>query len=458
MIYQSPKKTKKEDFKYREFFIKSENCKYNLRIEVDNQNISFILIKNGILNLDIIYKTKVDLGYFRKDFYLNAVFYSDSESFLTLFDNICKNNGISIKINSIDSCSLLIKLLSPFQEEIIKEIQLFLNINNMDNVDLLCNTIKLMVKKQSMEDYKKTNNINYIFDKLNKRDEEFKEILNQKDIIIKEMEKKIIKQDQKLNELITFINQRVEETEKKVINTLTNEINKQNEIINKQRGFIEEIRINQEKSNKEIINNNNLAKSLDFEIIKIKNENNQKNSIIINDGEKKYLENENIKIINNFKDEIDEIKKYISNINNKVENFIKKNNNFNNEINFKIKTEDFEKGKNDFKIMSESNILEETNNKLNINDEEKIYNEIKKRFTFYILIEKDKIIKLIKDKKFDLEKSIDYFKEIKKLFEKFDEEFSILSNFSGDDFFEKIIEFDLNEEKIREWVSPQLGK
>ena len=229
-------------------------------------------------------------------------------------------------------------------------------------------------------------------------------------------------------------------------------------MINKQRGFIEEIRINQKKSNKEIINNNNLAKSLDFEIIKIKNENNQKNSIIINDGEKKYLENENIKIINNFKDEIDEIKKYISNINNKVENFIKKNNNFNNEINFKIKTEDFEKGKNDFKIMSESNILEETNNKLNINDEEKIYNEIKKRFTFYILIEKDKIIKLIKDKKFDLEKSIDYFKEIKKLFEKFDEEFSILSNFSGDDFFEKIIEFDLNEEKIREWVSPQLGK
>ena len=114
-----------------------------------------------------------------------------------------------------------------------------------------------------------------------------------------------------------------------------------------------------------------------------------------------------------------------------MENFIKKNNKFNNE--FKIIKE--EKEKNDINILSESSILEDTNNKLNICNEEKIYNEIKKRFTFWIFIEKDKIIKLIKDKKFDLEKSIDYFKEIKKLFEKFDEEFSILSNFSGDDFF-----------------------
>ena len=144
----------------------------------------------------------------------------------------------------------------------------------------------------------------------------------------------------------------------------------------------------------------------------------------------------------------------MSNINNKVENFIKKNNKFNNE--FKIIKE--EKEKNDINILSESSILEDTNNKLNICHEEKIYNEIKKRFTFWIFIEKDKIIKLIKDKKFDLEKSIDYFKEIKKLFEKFDEEFSILSNFSGDDFFEKIIELDLNEEKIRNWISPLLAK
>ena len=452
MLNEYSKQINGQDIKYKEFFIKSGNCKYNLRIEVDNKNISFILIKNEILNLDIIYKTKIDLEKFKKDYYLNPVFYS--ESFLTLFDNICKNNGITVNINSNDSCTLLIKLLSPLQQEITKEIQLFQNINNMDNADLLCDTIKYIVKKQNMEDNKKTKNIYKILDDLNKRYEEYNEILNQKDLIINEMNKKIVKQDQKLNELIAFINQRVEETEKKVIDKLTDKINKQNEIIKNQIAFIEEIGINQEKNNKEIINNINLEKKLENGVDEIKNEKNYKDNAIISDGEKKYFENENITIINNFKNEIDEIKKYISNINNKVENFIKKNNKFNNE--FKIIKE--EKEKNDINILSESSILEDTNNKLNICSEEKIYNEIKKRFTFWIFIEKDKIIKLIKDKKFDLEKSIDYFKEIKKLFEKFDEEFSILSNFSGDDFFEKIIELDLNEEKIRNWISPLLAK
>ena len=66
------------------------------------------------------------------------------------------------------------------------------------------------------------------------------------------MNKKIIKQDQKLNELITFINQRVEETEKKVTNKLTDEIKKQNGIIKKQIGFMEEIRINQRKTKKKL--------------------------------------------------------------------------------------------------------------------------------------------------------------------------------------------------------------
>ena len=42
----------------------------------------------------------------------------------------------------------------------------------MDNVDLLCVTIKLIVKKQNKEDNKKTKNIYKIFDEL--RDEEYK--------------------------------------------------------------------------------------------------------------------------------------------------------------------------------------------------------------------------------------------------------------------------------------------
>ena len=48
------------------------------------------------------------------------------------------------------------------------------------------------------------------------------------------------------------------------------------------------------------------------------------------------------------------------------------------------KTEENEKEKNDINIIPESNILEETNNKLNISNEEKICYEIKKRFIFLL--------------------------------------------------------------------------
>ena len=332
----SANNVKKNIVNYREYNIIIEKNEYNLRVEVDNEYIYFTISKLNE-SIEYIYKSKMDLSTIINKLELNPSIYSSLESILKIFDNKYKKNKISININDENSCNLLIKILNALEEEITKEIKLYKEFtNNDDKFNILFNKIKNIEMgninvnvKGNIQDNKYMENINKIVNemdiKMNKREDEFKEILTEKDNMINEMNEKIINQDKKINEIM---NKKLEEIENKFtnqlkikmntlqinlknkisnkLNKLNEEINKQNEIIKKQEEIIKENKnkINQNKNNEENLNNTNLLKKLENEIDIIKKEKEKNNN---ND-------------INIIKNEIKEINNKINSNENKVKN------------------------------------------------------------------------------------------------------------------------------------------
>ena len=128
----------------REYHIKIENDEYNLKVEIEQQYIYFILSKLNE-NLEYIYKNKLDLLTIINKLELNPSKYSNLELILKIFDNIYKKNKILIKLNDDNSINILIKLLNAFDEEIINEIKLYKQyMNNNDKFNILFNQIKLI--------------------------------------------------------------------------------------------------------------------------------------------------------------------------------------------------------------------------------------------------------------------------------------------------------------------------
>ena len=108
----------------REYHIKIENNDYNLKVEIDQKYIYFILSKLNE-NLEYIYKNKMDLLTIVNKLELNPSKYSNLELILKIFDSIYKKNKILININDDNSINILIKLINAFEEEIINEIKLY---------------------------------------------------------------------------------------------------------------------------------------------------------------------------------------------------------------------------------------------------------------------------------------------------------------------------------------------
>ena len=204
--------------KIREYYIKTKRGNYNLRIEIDDNYISFIILSvNEILNFEFFYKNHYSLSTFVKQLKINSLFYTNPESILILFDKINENGNLSIIIND-DSCILLIKLLNSIEGEITNEIKLYKeNINCKDNIDILYKALKIVMKKKSFEEKRIVQNLsqkmNDLNEKINKREEEFNDILKKKDNIINEMNEKIKIQDKNINDII---NKRLEEIENKI--------------------------------------------------------------------------------------------------------------------------------------------------------------------------------------------------------------------------------------------------
>ena len=193
---------------HREYNIKNENIDYNLRIEIDQNIIYYILTK---LNDDFeyVYKNHIDSTEFINKLELNNSIFSNSNSLLKLIDNIYQKNQISIKINEDNSYNLLMKSNNVFGDDILVESKLYKNyMNSNDKFNYLYKTIKRIQKEKNKTEDKNSeidnieNKIKELKTNIKKGEDELKNILNQKNIIIKEINEKLIYKENEIKEII----------------------------------------------------------------------------------------------------------------------------------------------------------------------------------------------------------------------------------------------------------------
>ena len=344
--------SKSNIIEHREFNINKEEDKYNLRIEIDQQYIYFILSKLNE-SLDYNYKNKMDLKTIVNKLELNSSKYSTLELVLAFFDIIYEKNKIEINFKDDNSCNLTIKLINIFEEKIINEIILYKEyMNNNDKFNFLYNKIKVL----NNSTHSPGNNIDFKnkLNELNKKEEKIQDILNQKDNILKEMKEKLINHESEIQNInkniIEIINKKLEEIENKLNNTMNEKFNaikkKLKENINKQ---------NQQNSNN--TNNHNISNNMNNKIKESEEEHNntynmnnkikeleEKYNKLIQNIEKNKEKEQSIgmkiqedkndnELLNNNNEELNKIikeneliKEEINQINNKIEGYDKKMN------------------------------------------------------------------------------------------------------------------------------------
>ena len=159
-----------DDFK--EYNIKYNNNIYNLRIEI-NKDIQKIFFKLNKSNdpINYIFKNELNLIDFSNNLKLNIV---NNDLVLSEFDNIYKNNHILINIK--DDNHFILTFITNKVEKSSFEIILNKEIMNIeDKFNFLYSQINLI----------KNENIKLLNLKMNKKEDDIKNIINEKDIIIK---------------------------------------------------------------------------------------------------------------------------------------------------------------------------------------------------------------------------------------------------------------------------------
>ena len=331
---------------YREYNIKNENKEYNLRIEIENTNIYFILY-NLNESLEYNYKNKMDLLTITNKLELNPSKYQNLEIILKIFDNIYKKNKIIINFIDNNSCNLIVKLLNALEEEVISEIKLIKEtMDNNEKIKYLFNAIKF-TKNNSCKAGDSTeidnikNNLNKLNLNINKRDEEIKEELNKKDIIIQKLNEKIVNQENIINKMKDNINDIINQKFKELENNINSKINNMeyNLINNTNKkedkiydNIIKEYETNDGTNNFTLFKENRNEISNDINSLGNK-ENNMENKLI----EQINIINNKIKEINNKNKQTDII---INEIQNKINDFNKQ---FNSEIKEYINNKNHEK-------------------------------------------------------------------------------------------------------------------
>ena len=305
---------------------------------------------------------------------------------LKIFDKLYEKNKISINISDENSCDILLKTINIFEKEVVNEIKLYKEyMNSNDKFNLLFHQIKKLSSSTNINE--DNSEIEIKINDLNKKEEEIKTILNKKDLLIQELNEKLLKQENEIKKLTDknineIINTKIGELESKLINNindkfnnmknnLINDMNKQNESIHKLKDN-NSTQLIEENDNKLLDNmdskfnsQKNTEKEIkDFELIKedIKE---IKNKLTIN--EKEFLKFENIikekeLLLNNIKEMANSDNKLINQISKKFDeiNNNKKNEKgiIVNEINNKII-----KNENNITIKLEEKI-QDINNKL----------------------------------------------------------------------------------------------
>ena len=283
-------------YNYREYNINNENNNYILRLETNNRYLYFIISSND--NIEYNYKTNMNLSTIVNKLELNSIKYNNLDLILDIFDEVYKNNKLSVDILNDESCVLIINLFNVLTAKKY-EIKLVKNcMKEKDKFDMLFNQFKLLKKNNYDNDKieEMNNKINELNNKIDKKDEEIKDIINKKDLVINEINQKVISLENKIQELenknIDIINKY--ENEIKSLNTkIMNLENNINSSIIKINDSINCFNLLKEEKN---IDNNNVNKMNN----NIFNDEINKNEIIINN---EYQEKEiNLEKINNNKE------------------------------------------------------------------------------------------------------------------------------------------------------------
>ena len=283
-------------YNYREYNINNENNNYILRLETNNRYLYFIISSND--NIEYNYKTNMNLSTIVNKLELNSIKYNNLDLILDIFDEVYKNNKLSVDILNDESCVLIINLFNVLTAKKY-EIKLVKNcMKEKDKFDMLFNQFKLLKKNNYDNDKieEMNNKINELNNKIDKKDEEIKDIINKKDLVINEINQKVISLENKIQELenknIDIIN-KYENEIKLLNNKIMNFENNINNSIIKINDSINCFNLLKEEKN---IDNNNVNKMNN----NIFNDEINKNEIIINN---EYQEKEiNLEKINNNKE------------------------------------------------------------------------------------------------------------------------------------------------------------
>ena len=218
---------------YREYNIKYEKEIYNIRIEMDDSNIYFILKKLNE-SIDYIYKNKFKIISFINILELNQNKYSISELILKIFDKLYNKNNILIDKIDEDNINIKIKY-SILYDDIEKEIKLYkeyMNIN--DKINIIHNQLKLLntINNKNIELRTDGNN-----NKLKKEIDEMRKEINELKLNKKENNNEIILKDniinEKIDKIINNFNNEFKDKDKKIMELNKKIINQENEIKNK---------------------------------------------------------------------------------------------------------------------------------------------------------------------------------------------------------------------------------
>ena len=206
---------------HKEYNIKYENENYNLRIEIDNKYITFIL---GKLNdhVDFNYKNKYDLLSIVNTLTLNPSKHSNLNEILDIFDKVYLKNKLSILKVDDNTISLIIKFNIIF-DEVTHELKLYKVYMSMnDKFNFLYNEIKLMQQKLENITTNKNNEIAQIQNKIKEMDLNLtskNEEINKINLVIKDRENLINEQKEmliKLNNTIVELNNNLIEKENRL--------------------------------------------------------------------------------------------------------------------------------------------------------------------------------------------------------------------------------------------------
>lgn len=211
----------------REYKLKNEINIFNLKIEVIKNSVSFII--NNLSTLDYLYKNKVNISSFLDILNISKENSLDSDLIFKKFDDAYKNKKILIHSMDKDNLNLEIENSnisknSNFEIKLKKE-----NMDINDKINLLYNEIYLMKYGNTKDNFinmnKSQNEINHINEKINnlylkinKKEDDIKNIINENAEIVEKL-------SSQLNKLFENLIQYKEYIEKSIINDIILQLN-----------------------------------------------------------------------------------------------------------------------------------------------------------------------------------------------------------------------------------------